>query len=147
MKIKTNAHGMTMIELIMMIAIGSFVVSGIVLFSRQLTLNVMEMQGRIQATDVARLDAETVMQAAYSAVVNSTTTINGFSVRRRVSTVASNNQQAFDDNFLDTGLVDPDWVMVRSNLKQITIEVDEPGGDFSTPLAQVFTFKQSLVVE
>lgn len=142
-----DVRGMTMIEVIMMIAIGSFIVSGIVLFSRQLSMNALEMQNRIMATDTARLDAEAVTRSAYNSVVSSTTTINGFSVRRTVGTAAMFDQQALDDNDLATGTVDPGWVMVRSRLKQITIEVDEAGGDFSSPLAQILTFKQSLVVE
>ena len=143
---RNDACGMTMIEVIMMITIGSFIVSGIVLFSRELSVNAVNLQNRISATDIGRQEAEAVMRSAYAAVPDGTivTVINGFRVMRQVSPVSQWVQTALDENHLGMG---PGAVIITHGLRQVEIRVDEADGDFSSPLARILTFKQSHVVE
>ena len=148
MRLRRGVAGMTMIEVILLIAIGSFVVMGIVLFTRQMALNATQTRERLAAMDVARAAMEEVMRMNYAALPSGDTdfNLNGYRVRRSVNTTAGWSKTVRDDNRLfGAGQVD-EFIVIPFGVRQIQIFVDEPGGDFTVPLVQIVSFKHSHVV-
>ncbi len=125
--IKTQ-KGFTLIEFVMMIAISSFLVAGIVLFTRQQMVNGLQMRDFLVASNLARLKMAQMNNTAYSSLPVGTTTLPvepsfpGFAAQRVISAVATSGP---------------------SSLRQIKILLDYNGGAFSSPLVQLITYRQS----
>ena len=121
-----NQSGFTLIESVMMIAIGSFLVSGIVLFTRQQTLNAMTMRDFLMASNLARLKMAQMNNTAYPAVGTTAPAAEGsfpgFIFQQVVTGVAT------------SGL---------SSVRQVEIRVDKSGGSFTNPLVSLITYRQS----
>ena len=148
MRLRRCMAGMTMIEVILLIAIGSFVVSGIVLFTRQMALNATQTRDRLAAMDVARVQMETVMRTAYNLLANADLTVNDFKVRQTVNPVSFGSIELREDNTLLAGnLTQPETLTLDLELSEVDILVDTPAGDFTSPILQLRTFRQSHVLQ
>lgn len=128
--VKQSHKGFTLIEFIIMIAVGSFLVSGLVLFTFQQTKNGTQMRDFFVALDLARLKMAEMNNTAYASLPVGTTTLAddpsfpGFDIQRVITLV-------------NTGAPNP------VTLRQINIKIDYAGGTFSSPLVQLSTYRQS----
>ena len=126
-RMKKNS-GFTLIEFVMIIAIGSFLVAGIVLFTRQQIVNGVNMRDFLIASNLAKLKMAEMNNTTYASLPAGTTTLpaepsfSGFAVQRVISTIAT------------SGTI---------TLRQINVLVDYTGGSFSNPLVQLITYRQS----
>src|SRR3989338_312905 len=88
-----KSKGFSLIEFIVMIAVGSFLVSGIVLFTLQQTKNGTQMRDFLVALDLARLKMAEMNNTAYASLPVGTTALAddpsfpGFDIQRAVSLV------------------------------------------------------------
>ena len=122
------AEGFTLIEFVMMIAISSFLIVGIVLFTRKQVVTGIRMRDFLVANNLAKLKMTQMNNTAFSLLPVSTTTLPvessfpGFAAQRVISTVSTSG---------------------TSSLRQINILVDYSGGSFSSPLVKLITYRQS----
>ncbi len=118
--------GFTLIEFVMMIVVGSFLVSGIVLFTKQQVISATEMRDFLIASNLSRLKIAQMNNAAYPAVGTTTPSAEasfpGFIFRQVVTSVAASG---------------------GSSVRQVQLDVDYTGGSFSNPLVRLITYRQS----
>ena len=125
-----NNKAFSLIELIVMIAVGSFLVSGLVLFTNQQMKNGVQMRDFLVALDLARLKIAESNNTAYASLPVGTTSLaddpsfSGFDLQRVISLV-------------NTGAPNP------VTIRQIDISVDYAGGTFLNPLVKLTTYRQS----
>ena len=167
MRLSLGTRGFTMIELIMLIVIGAFVVGGIVAFTRNITENTILLKDRLAALDLAQRQMETELNAYYGwirAVADSDcrdvpaefrtynlrpditdTPYGSFIVRRNViETVRlTPNMADFSQPLASSGTYPPYCV----GLKEIRVQVDYAGGTFANPLIQLTAYKESRVLD
>ncbi|GEM_PF-1904963 len=166
MRIRRSAHGFTMIEMIMLIAIGAFVVGGIVAFTRNVTENTIALKDRLAALDLAQRQMETELNAYYGWIgadpggdcLDSTpefkthnlkpgiteTVYGSFKVQRNVTETITLTPRG-DDFSQPLG---PDVAYnLCVGLKKIDILVDYTGGDFTSPLISLTAYKESHVFD
>ena len=119
-------QGFTLIEFIVIIAVGSFLVVGIVLFTRQQIINTVKMQDFLIASNLARLKMAVMNNTAYPSVgttaPSTEASFPGFIFRQAVTDVAASG---------------------GSSLRQIQIDVDYSGGSFDNPIVRLITYRQS----
>lgn len=130
-----SSRGMTLIETVMMIAVGSIVVGGIVHFTQTLTINENKMRDRLFALDLAQMQMESLMNTPYTSLADGSTDIvfYGFKVRQTV---------ALDRTLTQT----QGSVSLTFSVKKITMTADYGSGDFTKPLLQIVTYRQSNVL-
>ena len=128
--VKKNNQGFSLIEFIVMIAVGSFLVSGLVLFTRQQAVNGTQMRDFLVALDLARVKMAEMNNTAYASLTVGTTTLAddasfpGFDIQRVITLV-------------NTGAPNP------VTIRQIDIKIDYAGGTFSNPLIKLSAYRQS----
>ena len=116
-------RGFTLIEFVMMIAVSSFLIVGIVLFTRQQVINGVRMRDFVIANNLAKLKMAQMNNTSISLLPIGTTifpapepSFPNFDVERVVSGISS-------------------------SLRQIKILVDYRGRNFSSPLIQLITYR------
>ena len=128
-------RGMTLIELILVIAVGAVLVLGIVLFTRQQTINGVQLRDFTIAYNLGRLKMAQMNLTAYASIPVGTfdypnePSFPGYKVRRITSTVT-------ETTIAGKGLV---------GVRQIDMRVDRSSGNFSKPLVKLITYRQSHV--
>ncbi len=133
MRMKRSSSGMTLIELIMLIAIGSIIVGGVVMFVRELTVSQTRMRDRLLALDLAQMQMESLMNSPYDSLADGTVSVfYGFKVKQTVTETASVTQTYTAPN-----------VTLTYAVKKISLTADYESGDFSKPLFQLTTYRQS----
>ncbi len=138
---RNNRLGYTMIEMIMTIAIGSVLVGGLVLFSQQIMLSAVKARNLSISLHLAIVEIERANVMDYSTLVAGTTdlpvTLNhpGFKARRIVSIV--NIPPPPPPTGGGTAV---------SELRRIDIKVDLATGNFSNPLVQLTTYRNSYLL-
>lgn len=144
-----NDRGITLIELIILIAIGSFIVSGTVLFTRQIALNANQARSRLAAMDTARLQMETMKRTPYDQLFQGNTDfdLNNFRVRQSVNVYRASTARFNEPNHWWQGDLRRPAGSASGQLSRVDITVDEPEGDFSTPILQLSTFRPDHVLE
>lgn len=118
--------GFTLIEFVMIIAVGSFLVAGIVLFTRQQIVGGVKMRDFLIASNLAKLKMAQMNNTVYPATGTTTPSAEasfpGFIFRQVVTNVATSG---------------------ASSVRQIQIDVDYSGGSFANPLVRLMTYRQS----
>ncbi len=127
---KNRARGFTIVELILVVAVGSLLVLGITLFTAQQVSNGSQMRDFLEALDLARLKMAEMNNTTYASLPVGTTTLTGepsfpgLALQRVVTLV-------------NTGAPNP------VTLRRIDIKVDHTGGTFANPLIQLTTYRES----
>ncbi len=118
--------GFTLIEFIMIIVVSSFLVTGIVLFTRQQIVNGVKMRDFLIASNLAKLKMAEMNNKVYptpgTTTPSSEASFPGF-IFRQVATNAATSG--------------------GSSLCQIQTDVDYSGGSFANPLVRLITYRQS----
>lgn len=123
-----NQRGFTLIEFIVVIAVGSFLVAGIVLFSRQQIETVTSLRDMQIALNLAKLKMAEMNNTAYASLPVGTTTLAsdstfpGFMFQRVITSVATSG---------------------TNSLRQIDINVALTTGSFASPLVKLTTYRES----
>src|SRR3990167_3690659 len=119
-------NGFTLIEFVMIIAVGSFLVAGIVLFTRQQIVNGVKMRDFLIASNLAELKMAQMNNTAYPATGTTTPSAEasfpGFIFQQVVTSVATSG---------------------GSSVRQIQMDVDYSGSSFTSPLVRLITYRQS----
>lgn len=129
-----GARGFTMVELILTVAIGSVLVSGIVLFTRTQFEQSVRSTDLLTAINLARLRMADLDRQSYASLPASGSTtdyaadpvIAGFRTRLVVALVEGAGAGGN-----------------RRELKRLEVLVDYAGGDFTPPLARLITYRQN----
>lgn len=125
----TRAGGFTLIELIVTIAVGGFLVAGIVLLTRQQVMAGVQSRDHLTAVQLAKRRMAEVSNLPDASLATSTSSpydsaLPGFQCRTTVT------------NELTSGTV---------ILRQILVEVDRASGSFEAPLASLRTYRVNVV--
>lgn len=168
MRLRRDFRGFTMIEMIMLVAIGAFVVGGIVAFTRNVAENTIATKDRLAALDLAQRQMETELNAYYGTVYaadgscgaapenhpfnlrvdvdgvdDTDTTHGGFLVRRTVTETVTKTPAMEDfSQPIGTDPLDP----VCIGLKKIDILVDYAGGTFANPLVKLTAYSENSIL-
>ncbi|HTL70510.1 MAG TPA: prepilin-type N-terminal cleavage/methylation domain-containing protein [Candidatus Eisenbacteria bacterium] len=128
---KKSSAGVTLIELILIIAIGAVVTGGAVRFAVELTRQGIRARDAAVAYNLARLKMAEADAADFStlttgnAVLPDEASFPGYDIRREISDVAT-----------AAGPI---------TLRRVDIVVDYAGGTFASPLARLITYRHNLV--
>lgn len=120
---------MTLIELVLVIAVGSIAVFGIVMFSREQVERGAQARDLVIAANLAELKMAEMNNLPYASLPVGTVTLPvdpsfpGYQMQRIVTNVATSG-----------------GVSVR----QIDVRVTRTGGSFAQPLARLLTYRQSV---
>ena len=128
---KNFSKGMTLIELIMIIAIGSALVGGVVLFTHQLVRSGTQTRDYLIAMDLGEQKMAEMNNAAFVTLPPGTTnfleaSFPGFGIRRVITDETSSAVGGF-----------------TITLRRIEMLVDYAGGTFANPLVRLITFRHS----
>lgn len=125
-------RGFTLIEMIVTITVASFLIAGIVLFTRQLTHNGIRVKDYLTALYLAKLKLAEANNASFASLDPGVVTLDdeasfpGFDIQRTVSDVS-------------TATVGGQSI----SLRQVRIDVDNAGGSSASPLVRLVTYRQS----
>ena len=127
-----SSRGFTLIELIVAIAVGSFLIAGIVLFTQQQTSDGIRVKDYLAVLHLAKMKLAETNNMAYaslatgSVVLPDEASFPGFDIQRTVSDVA-------------TATVGGQTIRLR----QYSVNIDYAGGAFTNPLVRLVTYRQS----
>ena len=124
-----KSRGMTLIELVMIIAIGSALVTGIVTFTQQQSVNGTRMRDYLIALNLARIKMAIQNNTAYASLPAAGTlpaeaSLTGFISQIRYGTI------------ITSGVY---------NLKPVFIDTDYVGGSFANPIVTLVTYREDHV--
>ena len=126
-----SVRGVTLIELILIIAIGAVLTVGLVKFGTQMVRQGILARDTVIAYNLARLKMAETEVADFSTLTLGNTALAdeasfpAYDIRRTCSNVAS--------------------VAGPITLRRVDILIDYAGGNFSRPLARVITYRHNLV--
>ncbi len=121
---------MTLIELVLVIAVGSVLVLGLVMFSREQVERGVQARDLVIAANLVELKMAQMNNTAFASIPTGNVTLAseasfpGFQIQRRVSNVTSRG---------------------GFTLRLVDIRVRRVGGSFNQPLARALTYRQSAV--
>ena len=124
-----RSRGMTLIELVMIIAVGSALLVGVIKFTQQQILNGSRMRDYLIAANLAKLKMAVQNNTAYASLPAAGTlpaeaSLGGFISQIRYGTIITSG-------------VD--------NLKPVFIDVDYTGGSFANPVVTLVSYREDHV--
>ena len=133
-----NSRGMTLIELIMIIAIGSALVAGVVKFTQQQIYNGSRMRDYLVALNLARIQMAKDNNTNYA-------TLRGASVPPFWTDLGSESGGSFPGFILRRYIQSETTGATGVKIMQVDIKVDYAGGTFANPIVWLITYHKDHV--